>query len=347
MEKLEQYLDQVCRGIGGPMEMRRHVRQELREHLLDAIAQHQAAGLSQAEAIDKALAEFGKVEEVRSELEAAHGQRMTWIIDKAMQWKEMTMKAKWLWVTWAYVGIVGVIVLDVLFIWFHAIMIVPKFQKMMADGIVDLGDDDELGVMWIVNFQANVQRACENWATFILLGTIVAIALFEWRVKSENKTFIRFSILGTIAIFLTIVLAVATIGVTILFAVGVPAISRIARPWTLEQVANIERTLGELDQSLAKKERGDKEWEAMQDQTDALAKTMKMLTTRVASSSLTKSHERPSIEEMRTHIKGAQEVLPALSQAVAARDVERTKAELARFRKAFEPVRAAAKQKVP
>lgn len=100
MDKLEQYLDQVCRGIGGPVEMRRHVRQELREHLLDAVAQHKAAGLADEAALDKALAEFGQPEEVRSELEAAHGQRMTWIIDKAMQWKEMTMKAKWLWTTW-------------------------------------------------------------------------------------------------------------------------------------------------------------------------------------------------------------------------------------------------------
>jgi hypothetical protein len=32
MDKLEQYLDQVCRNIGGPYAMRRHVRQELREH---------------------------------------------------------------------------------------------------------------------------------------------------------------------------------------------------------------------------------------------------------------------------------------------------------------------------
>ena len=31
MNKLEQYLDQVCRSIGGPRALREHVRQELRE----------------------------------------------------------------------------------------------------------------------------------------------------------------------------------------------------------------------------------------------------------------------------------------------------------------------------
>ena len=51
MEKLEQYLDQVCRSIGGPRSLRQHVRQELREHLLDALAQHKAAGLPEEEAL--------------------------------------------------------------------------------------------------------------------------------------------------------------------------------------------------------------------------------------------------------------------------------------------------------
>jgi hypothetical protein len=37
MKKLEQYIDQVCRGIGGPRALRQHVRRELREHLLDAM----------------------------------------------------------------------------------------------------------------------------------------------------------------------------------------------------------------------------------------------------------------------------------------------------------------------
>src|SRR5437667_9064073 len=115
MDKLEQYLDQVCRGIGGPRALRQHVRQELREHLRDAAAEHKAAGMSEAEALDRALADFGGPEQVRSELEATHGQRlMGVVIDKAMQWQERTMKAKWLWTTWAYLAVMLVIALEVL-----------------------------------------------------------------------------------------------------------------------------------------------------------------------------------------------------------------------------------------
>src|SRR3982750_674781 len=98
MDKLERYLDQVCRGIAGPRSLRHHIRQELREHLLDAAAEHRRAGLSETQALEKALEDFGGPELVRSELEATHGHRLTAVlIDKAMQWKELTMKSKWLW----------------------------------------------------------------------------------------------------------------------------------------------------------------------------------------------------------------------------------------------------------
>src|SRR6267378_6831633 len=140
MEKLEHYLDQVCRGIGGPRSLRQHVRQELREHLLDAVAEHKAAGLSEEEALGRALADFGGAEQVRSELEATHGHRlMAVVIDKAMQWKEKTMKAKWLWTSWAHIALAGVIALEVLLITFANLFLVPKFQKLLHDGIIDPG----------------------------------------------------------------------------------------------------------------------------------------------------------------------------------------------------------------
>ena len=53
MNKLEHYLQQVCRSMGGPKALREHVRQELREHLLDAVAGHRAAGLSEEAAPDR------------------------------------------------------------------------------------------------------------------------------------------------------------------------------------------------------------------------------------------------------------------------------------------------------
>src|SRR5882724_659978 len=117
MEKLERYLDQVCRSLGGPKSLRQHLRQELREHLLDAAAQHQASGLDEAAALERALDDFGGPDELKSGLEATYGHRLLpVVIDKAMQWKERTMRAKWLWTTWAHIAVIGVVVLDLLFI---------------------------------------------------------------------------------------------------------------------------------------------------------------------------------------------------------------------------------------
>ena len=64
MDKVEAYLDRVCRGIAGPRALRAHVRQELREHLEDAAARHVAAGMPEDEAMDLALEGFGGPDEV-------------------------------------------------------------------------------------------------------------------------------------------------------------------------------------------------------------------------------------------------------------------------------------------
>ena len=200
MDKLEQYLDQVCRSIGGPRSLRQHVRQELREHLLDAVAQHQRGGLSEEEALDQALEEFGRPEDVRSELEATHGHRMmAVVIDKAMQWKEMTMRAKWLWTTWAYLGLVAVIALEVLFITFMVMFIVPKFQKLMHDGMIDPAIIEEQGVTWMPAFLQRPER--RDGRVHDVPGARCGGrfgACSSGACKSENKTLMRLSALGTV-----------------------------------------------------------------------------------------------------------------------------------------------------
>lgn len=52
VDRLERYLDEVCRSVGGSRAMRQHIRQELREHLLDAVAQRKAAGMTEEAALD-------------------------------------------------------------------------------------------------------------------------------------------------------------------------------------------------------------------------------------------------------------------------------------------------------
>lgn len=339
MERLEKYLDQVCRGIGGPPEMRAHVRQELREHLLDAVAQHKAAGLSEAESFEKALDEFGKPEEVRSELEATHGQRMTWIIDKAMQWKEKTMKAKWLWVTWAYLGLITVVALQVLFIIFNVMMIIPKFQKLLYDGMIDQGVLEDAESRWMVNFLFDLRYVVSNHTFLYALVPAAAWGIFEWRVKSEHKPFMRIAALGTIAVALMVVVMLMAASLVIVFCLGMPALGAMTRPWAVDRVDAAEASVSALEQALAKKD-----WPDMQKQADKAAGDVQLLLRGPAVTSLAMRNQAVNTQELRGQVGAARNLLLDAQKYIREHDETKLATALQEFRKVFAPVREAAKR---
>ena len=343
MDKLERYLDQVCRSIGGPRSLRQHVRQELREHLLDAVTQHKAAGLPEAQALERALEEFGKPEDVRSELEATHGQRMmAVVIDKAMQWKEMTMRAKWLWMTWAFLALILVIALEALFITFNVVYIVPRFQRLMRDGLIDPAMIDDVGASWMLGFLNALMAVTGSYTTFILIGAAVAWGLFEWRMRSENKPFIRLSVFGTAAVGLMAVVCLTAGSLVVSFCLGAPATSRMVRPWVTQQITSVDTSVGGLEQALAKKD-----WEAMQDHVNRASSTIDSLTKAgPAIPALAIPNDPPTIEELRAQVKAASECLAEVQQAIRDKDAARLETALQKFRRAYEPVRAAAKRSV-
>ena len=98
METIERYLDHVCGSLGGSSSLRRHLREELREHLTEAMDSHVAAGLSPEEAAAKAVEAFGSPATVSEELGIVYGRRLlAVVVEKAMAWKERTMKTGWKW----------------------------------------------------------------------------------------------------------------------------------------------------------------------------------------------------------------------------------------------------------
>jgi ABC-type multidrug transport system fused ATPase/permease subunit len=339
MDKLEYYLDQVCRSIGGPRALRDHVRQELREHLLDAVAQHKAAGLPEEQALARALEDFGGPEEVRSELEATHGHRLLpVVIDKAMQWKERTMRAKWLWTTWATVAAVVLVVLEVLFIAFNGVYILPKYQKLARDGVLDFSYLQDHGISWMARFLDGV-HSVGHYTTQILLVTLAAWGLFEWRVKSENKSFMRLSMLGTAAVGLMIVVILTTGSLVVMFTLVMPPVTQMSRPWAIEQVATIDAAIGGVEQALTKND-----WGAMQEQADQASNALGRLSSGPAVASLTRRNEPPTVEELQARVKEAREDLRAAQLAILDKDAERVQAALQKVQEAMEPVRAAAKR---
>ena len=348
MDKLEQYLDQVCRCIGGTRALRQHVRQELREHLLDAVTQHRAAGLTEEVALERALAEFGKPEEVKSELEAAHGQRMmAVVIDKALQWKERTMKAKWLWTTWAHLALAVVIALEALLIAFHVVFIVPRFQKLMRDGIIDVAIIDRTDAASAPGLLMGLSQALGQHTTWLLLGAIAAVGLFEWRVKSENKTIIRLAALGTAAVALMVVVVLLSASLVVTFTLGVPAVARLSRPFALDQIARIDASVDGLEQGLTKKD-----WNAMQEHGSRASQALDDLTNMATVvRTLAFSGEAPNvmteaklIDNMREQLQAVNDDLRATRQAIAGQDIGRLETSLRQLRQSYGPVREAAKR---
>jgi hypothetical protein len=338
MKKLEQYLDQVCRRIGGPRALRQHVRQELREHLLDAVARHKTAGLAEEAALERALAEFGRAEEVRSELEATHGQRLLAVaIEKAMQWQEKTMKAKWLWTTWAYLVLGLVILLQALSLAFINIFIVPRFQLLARHGFVDAAILQQHDLSWMLTWLVNLYESTGNHTTLVLLLGAAAIGLFEWRVQSENKDFMRVAALGTVATALTVVFALMTCSMLVAFEMGAPPVERMARPWAVEQVGSMAKSLTAIEQALTKKD-----WSEVEKQAETAANSLRQLSEGPAIASLTRWNEAPTVEELRAQLNPAREELRAVQQASAAKDTSRLESALRRLQEAWSPLQAAA-----
>jgi hypothetical protein len=340
MDKLEHYLDQVCRSIGGPRSLRQHIRQELGEHLRDAVAEHRAAGMSPEEALDKALADFGGPEQVRAELEATHGHRLLpVVIDKAMQWKEKTMKAKWLWTTWAHLVLVCVVALEVLTLTLATMFLVPRFDKFTRDGLIDRAVFQESAAHWIPAFLRGLKEVGE-YATWMVLGVAVVWGLFEWRVRSENKSFIRLSALGTAAVGLMVAVFFTMAAQTLPFFLSVPGMAKVSAQLGSEQMASIDTSVSAIERALPKKD-----WEAMQENANRASRGLDTLAKApFALPAATSRAQKPTVDDQLTLLNAANESLREAQQAIQAKDPERLEAALREFRQSYGPVREAAKK---
>jgi hypothetical protein len=339
MNKLERYLDQICRSIGGPKSLRQHVRQELREHLLDAAAEHKAAGMPEEAALDRAILDFGGPEEVRSELEEAHGYRMLpVVIEKAMQWKERTMRARWLWTTWAHLTLAGVIALEVFGLIFAGLYLVPRFQMNMRIGVIDPVILETIGFTWMATFLSVFYRIVEHYLTWVLLLTALILGIFEWRVRSENKTFIRLSAWGTAAAALTVLALLTAFSLVGPYMVASPAMGRIARPFAMQQLASIDTSISAMEKGLA-----NKNWDAIMAQASLASQAVdRLMSAAPAIHSLFPQNRTHIVESQRAKLKAANGYLSDAQRAAQQKDATSVEAALRQFRELYEPFATAA-----
>src|SRR5262249_11524039 len=150
---------------------------------------------------------------------------------------------------------------EVLFIAFNVIYIIPRFRKLLHDGYLDPAMIDDANASWMPAFLTRLSDVTGSYTTFMLLGAIVAWGLFEWFVRSENKSFIRLSALGMATVGLMVVVCLTAGSLVVAFCLGIPAMGRIAQPFAMEQVSHIEASVGALEQAQLKKD-----WQTMQEQ---------------------------------------------------------------------------------
>jgi hypothetical protein len=326
MDKLEHYLDQVCRSIGGTRAFRQHIRQELREHLRDAAAEHRTAGLSEDEALDRALADFGGPDQVRAELEATHGHRLLpVVIDKAMQWKEKTMKARWLWASSAHLLLGLVIALELWFLVFATIFLVPKFQKLNSDGLVDSTQLREHNLQWMPAFLHDLAHGIEFQLPWLLLAAAILWGLFEWRVRSEHKSFMRLSAFGTVAAVLMIVVSLTAAAMILPFLVGAPMKIQVHANLAAMQIASIDDSVSSIEKAIPMPD-----WQEMEKNARGAFRSAVSLRLVTALP-----------DTANTSLSDTLQALDDALKAIQAKDTGRLKAALEQFHKSYAPVHEA------
>jgi hypothetical protein len=337
MDKLERYLDQVCRGVGGPRSLRSHIRQELREHLLDASAEHRAAGLSEEESLERALTDFGGAEQVRAELETTHGHRVTtMLIDKAIEWKEKTMKATWLWSTWAHLAVGAVILAQLCLVGFAVVYVMPVCQELVShadsegrgmDAFLP-GSTTFLGVLNVV----------AKYGPLLPLGLAVAWGAFEWRFRSENKALVRLAMLATAALGLMAVVAMTAAVVAIPMAIAsVKLESQHPEDVVVDQADRIDSAVSALEKALTAED-----WDAAElHADDANAGMRRLRDLGAAANAIVAAPQQQKVDEVRLQIKAAKASLHDAYNGALQEDADKIEAALVRFRAAYGKARDA------
>jgi hypothetical protein len=334
MDKVERYLDQVCRGIAGPRALRQHIRQELAEHLRDAAAVHQAAGLSAEEAMARALEDFGGPEQVRAELEATHGHRLlTVVVDKALQWKEMTMKVRWIWTTWAHVMLLLTIGMGLAFTYGCAIFLVPKYKELGKEGWFNAAGmaDVEALMQWATHTLSGVLGILQNDA-WIGIGLLVIWGLFEWRVRSENKTYMRLAGLGTLAVGVLTAAFLTAVAMILPQLVALSPAYRADRAYGIarEQLAVVDSTLQSLDAAPP-----EKDWDQAWHRVLVLRQAIRA----VGESGYSAWTAPEEVERQKDENRRAQEVLHDAADACQYRAKAQFEADMVTFRQMYAAMR--------
>lgn len=263
--------------------------------------------------------------------------RLLTVVDKSLEWKEKTMKARWLWTTMAHLALATLIVLDAFFIAWSMIFLVPSYIKVHEDGLLEAANADvqpyvdradEL-LMTLVPVANNLASYWFLWA--ILL--IVVWSLFEWRVHSENKSLMRLTALGLAALVLTTCVGLTGVSLLVPYAVALPTLyGQSPEPIVRDDTAAIATALEGLEKSVAARD-----WKASElDLSDAWSAVRDLAGRGAAAPALLSRAEQPKIDQLRAALHSASHSMVDIQNAILAKDPDRVSATLKTFRDAYQ-----------
>ena len=137
--------------------------------------------------------------------------------------------------------------------------------------------------------------------SWFLLAGLGLWCLFEWRVRGENKSAMRLTVFGTLAVVLTIGSVVIASAIDIPFMIGMPEMARISVPAAIEQLAIVDASIHQLDEALKSKD-----WPAMSAPADRAVNAIAHIGPRTGRQCGERRHEIDHLDELRRQVHIAQ-----------------------------------------
>lgn len=195
IDDVDRYLDRACGHLKVGSSLRAHLRDEIRGHLLEAIEGHISGGLAREEAVARAIEDLGDPAEVAAGLEGVYGRHaVRLLIEKAMEWKERTMKTGWKWTFVAHAALAVILVAEVLFVLLAAVYVFPLVSFEF--------DSMDLETPSYMQVARNLVQWIFDWGPALLALGAAALAVFEWRYRGESKPMVRLAAGGLSAVLL-------------------------------------------------------------------------------------------------------------------------------------------------
>ncbi len=243
------------------------------------------------------------------------------------------MRTKWLWTIWAHLALAVVVVLEVAWLAYAALWLVPRFQKLKVDGVIDPAFFEDRGPGWAPSFLDGLRDVADRYSGWLLLIIVGVCGLFEWRVRSQNKSLIRLSVWGTAAVGLMVVGGLTAVALVVPYQLSAPVTGQLAGPFARQRVASINLEIYMLEVELA-----NTNYKSVQEHADRASQMLSGLILAAPAVRYLEPKQGPrKLEDLRAQLKEADGFLAEAQQAAGEQDAERVKTAVRRFRELFGP----------